>query len=43
MENKETITDLLEKIQAEELDFLPPDENVKKGFMTFIKFIMFAS
>lgn len=43
MEDNRTITDLLEKLQAEELDFLPPDENVRNGFMTFIKFIMLAS
>ncbi|WP_281350060.1 hypothetical protein [Alkalibaculum sporogenes] len=43
MENDKTILELFDKLQQEELDFLPPDENVRKGFITFLKFMVLAS
>jgi hypothetical protein len=44
MEKDVTILDLLDKLEKEELDdFLPPDENVRKGFMAFIKFLMLSA
>lgn len=41
MENDKTILELLDKLEKEELDFLP-DENAKKAFMDFIRFIIVA-
>lgn len=43
MDENTTILDLLNKYEEEELDFLPPDENVRKGFMNFMKFLILAS
>jgi hypothetical protein len=40
MEKEVRITDLLDKLEKEELDFLPPDDYVRKSFMAFIKFII---
>lgn len=40
MDENTTILDLLKKIEEEELDFLPEDENVRKGFMAGIKFLI---
>lgn len=41
MEKDETILELLDKLEKEELDFLP-DENAKKAFMALIKFMIVA-
>lgn len=43
MENEKTILELFDKLQKEELDFLPQDENIRKGFITFLKFMLLAS
>ncbi len=42
MDENTTILDLLKKIEEEELDFLPPDEDARDGFMAFIKFLVIA-
>jgi hypothetical protein len=41
MENNKTILELLDQLEKEELDFLP-DENAKKGFIEFLKFLILA-
>ncbi|WP_281421822.1 hypothetical protein [Clostridium thailandense] len=41
MEKDKTILELLDKLEKEELDFLP-DENAKKAFMALIKFMIVA-
>ncbi|MFZ7120028.1 MAG: hypothetical protein ACOWWH_03635 [Eubacteriaceae bacterium] len=43
MEDNKTLLEVFEEIKENELDFLPNDENVREGFMTFIKFISLAS
>jgi hypothetical protein len=42
MDENTTILDLIKKMEEEELDFLPEDEDVREGFMAFMKFIILA-
>lgn len=42
MDNDMTILELLDKLEREELEFLPPVEEARKGFMTIIKFLVLS-
>ncbi|ARE88923.1 hypothetical protein [Clostridium formicaceticum] len=42
MEKEKTLLELIEGLK-DEFDFLPPDENIRKDFLTFIKFIILGS
>jgi len=42
MDANTSIVDLLEKVKKEELDFLPPDEGVRDGFMSLMEFLILS-
>lgn len=42
MENEKTILELISGLK-DELDFLPEDDTIREGFLTFMKFIVLAS
>lgn len=42
MDKNTTILELLDKLEKEELEFLPPVEEARKGFMTLIKFLIIS-
>ncbi|MFA0816729.1 MAG: hypothetical protein ACC608_13225 [Anaerofustis sp.] len=43
MEQKKTVLEVMDEIKQKELDFLPPDDMVREGFLFFVKFMMLAS
>lgn len=41
MENEKTLLELIDGLKAE-LNFLPPDDNIREGFLTVLKFVIVA-
>jgi|GEM_PF-5966310 len=41
MENEKTLLELIDGLKAE-MDFLPPDDNIREGFLNVLKFLILA-